>query len=84
MGVGPLAAVVVDAADPATLADFWAAAAGWPIGYRSDDGVSLHRPGGRPRTSISYGLPRRRPSRTVCISMWLHGLRIVAMPKSTG
>jgi predicted enzyme related to lactoylglutathione lyase len=48
MGVGPLAAVVVDAAAPAALADFWAAAAGWPIGYRGDNGVSLHRPGGRP------------------------------------
>jgi hypothetical protein len=48
MGVGPLAAVVVDAADPAALADFWAAAAGWPIGYRSNDVVSLHRPEGRP------------------------------------
>jgi predicted enzyme related to lactoylglutathione lyase len=47
-GVGPLAAVVVDAADPAALAAFWAEAAGWPIGYRSDDVVSLHRPGGRP------------------------------------
>jgi Glyoxalase-like domain len=43
-----LAAVVVDAADPAALADFWAAAAGWPIGYTSDDVVSLHRPGERP------------------------------------
>jgi hypothetical protein len=48
MGVGSLAAVVVDAADPAALAAFWAAAAGWPIGYRSDNGLSLHRPGGRP------------------------------------
>jgi hypothetical protein len=48
MGVSALAAVVVDAADPAVLADFWVAAAGWPIGYRDDNGVSLHRPGGQP------------------------------------
>jgi hypothetical protein len=47
-GVRTLAAVVVDAGDPAAQADFWAAAAGCPIGYRSDDVVSLHRPGGRP------------------------------------
>jgi predicted enzyme related to lactoylglutathione lyase len=48
MGARPLAAVVVDAADPAVLADFWAEAVGWPIGYRSDKVVSLHRPGERP------------------------------------
>jgi predicted enzyme related to lactoylglutathione lyase len=47
-GAGPLAAVVVDAADPAALADFWAAATGWSIGHRCDDVVSLHRPGDRP------------------------------------
>lgn len=48
MGVRSLAAVVVDAADPAALAGFWVEAVGWPVGYRSDAGVSLHRPGGRP------------------------------------
>ena len=84
MGVGPLAAVVVDAADPATLADFWAAAAGWPIGYRSDDGVSLHRPGGRPPDIDFVRVAEAKTVKNRCISMWLHGLRIVAMPKSTG
>jgi predicted enzyme related to lactoylglutathione lyase len=44
----PLAAVVVDAADPARLAGFWVEAAGWPIGFMSDNMVSLHRPGDRP------------------------------------
>jgi hypothetical protein len=44
----PLAAVVVDAADPAGLARFWVEAAGWPIGFISDNMVSLHRPGDRP------------------------------------
>lgn len=48
MGAQPLAAIVVDAADPAALAHFWTEAVGWPIGYRSDDVVSLHRPGERP------------------------------------
>jgi predicted enzyme related to lactoylglutathione lyase len=48
MDARPLAAVVVDAADPAALADFWAAAVGWHVGYQSDDVVSLHRPGERP------------------------------------
>jgi predicted enzyme related to lactoylglutathione lyase len=48
MGASALAAIVVDAAAPAALASFWAEAAGWLIGYRSDDVVSLHRPGGRP------------------------------------
>jgi predicted enzyme related to lactoylglutathione lyase len=43
-----LAAIVIDANDPATLADFWVVATGWPIGNRGDYGVSLHRPGDRP------------------------------------
>jgi hypothetical protein len=47
-GAGPLAAVVVDTADPAGLASFWAEAAGWPIGLMSDIMVSLQRPGDRP------------------------------------
>jgi hypothetical protein len=48
MGTGSLAAIVVDATNPAALADFWAEAAGWPVGYTSDAGVSLHRPRERP------------------------------------
>lgn len=47
-GAASLAAVVVDAADPAGLARFWGEAAGWPIGFISDTMVSLHRPGDRP------------------------------------
>lgn len=47
-GAAPLAAVVVDAADPAGLARFWGEAAGWPIGFISDKMVSLHHPADRP------------------------------------
>jgi hypothetical protein len=44
-GSGPLAAVVVDAADPAGLAPFWAAASGWPQDDRDDGVVSFRPPG---------------------------------------
>ena len=44
---GPIASIVVDAVDPATIAQFWSAASGWPIGAEHDDGaVSLHNPRG--------------------------------------
>jgi predicted enzyme related to lactoylglutathione lyase len=42
---GPLAAIVVDAVEPDTLARFWTEATGWPIGSRSEMVVSLFRPG---------------------------------------
>jgi hypothetical protein len=48
LGCGRLAAVVIDSRDPLALAQFWAQASGWSIGYRDDDVVSLHRPSDRP------------------------------------
>ena len=47
-GTGALAAVVVDALDPSTLARFWAAATGWTVGFEADGVTSLHHPRGRP------------------------------------
>lgn len=47
-GAGRLAAVVVDARDPATLARFWAVTIGWAIGFEAEGITSLHHPGGRP------------------------------------
>ncbi|MGZ4759499.1 MAG: VOC family protein [Acidimicrobiales bacterium] len=46
-GRGPLASIVVDAADPATLARFWSEAGGWPIGHDANGVVSLHHPDGK-------------------------------------
>jgi len=46
-GTGPLAAVVVAAADPAALASFWVAAAGWPIRRTADGLTALRAPSGR-------------------------------------
>jgi predicted enzyme related to lactoylglutathione lyase len=43
---GPVAAVVVDSADPAALARFWAEAAGWPVTESGQDFASLRAPGG--------------------------------------
>ena len=45
---GPLAAIVLDAADPPALARFWEHAAGWHVGFEGGGGVSLHHPSDRP------------------------------------
>jgi predicted enzyme related to lactoylglutathione lyase len=45
-GRGPLAAIVVDAADPSALAEFWAAASGWTLARSNDRLASLHNPAG--------------------------------------
>jgi predicted enzyme related to lactoylglutathione lyase len=46
-GRGALASIVVDAAQPESLAAFWAEASGWPIGNRGDRWVALRSPSGR-------------------------------------
>ncbi|PPK64152.1 VOC family protein [Actinokineospora auranticolor] len=38
---GPLAAIVVDAADPTALAAFWSAATGWPLLHRDENSAAL-------------------------------------------
>jgi predicted enzyme related to lactoylglutathione lyase len=43
---GPVAAVVVDCADPAALAGFWELAAGWAVADTADGWVSLRSPRG--------------------------------------
>ncbi|HEY2687588.1 MAG TPA: VOC family protein [Streptosporangiaceae bacterium] len=45
-GTGPVAAVVVDSADPVALARFWAEAAGWPVTESGLDFASLRSPRG--------------------------------------
>ncbi len=45
-GRGPLAAIVVDAADPSALSRFWEAASGWTAAARNDRFASLHNPAG--------------------------------------
>ncbi|MGH9212587.1 MAG: VOC family protein, partial [Acidimicrobiales bacterium] len=40
-GIGPVAAVVFDCADPVAIAPFWSAATGWPALGRDDQGVWL-------------------------------------------
>ena len=40
-GIGPVAAVVFDCMDPEVIAPFWAAATGWPVLGRDDQGVWL-------------------------------------------
>ena len=46
VGRGPIAAIVMDAADPGAIARFWVAASGWPIAAEHDWAVSLHNPRG--------------------------------------
>jgi predicted enzyme related to lactoylglutathione lyase len=43
---GPVAAVVLDCADPAALAPFWSAAAGWPVRNATAGIVGLRSPAG--------------------------------------
>ncbi|SFE90544.1 hypothetical protein SAMN05421541_104359 [Actinoplanes philippinensis] len=45
-GTGPIAALVVDCADPAVVARFWGAALGWPVHETSGDVVRLRSPAG--------------------------------------
>ncbi|MGH9113471.1 MAG: VOC family protein [Acidimicrobiales bacterium] len=40
-GIGPVAAVVFDCDDPEAISGFWAAATGWPVLGRDDEGVWL-------------------------------------------
>ena len=43
---GPVAAILTDCAGPAALAQFWAAAAGWPVAYAEDHICGLRSPAG--------------------------------------
>ena len=45
-GTGPVAAILTDCADPAAQAQFWAAAAGWPVAYAEGDICGLRSPAG--------------------------------------
>jgi hypothetical protein len=45
-GIGPIAAVLVDCADPAAMARFWAEAGGWQLCEADDDFASLRSPAG--------------------------------------
>ena len=45
-GTGPVAAILTDCADPAALAQFWAATAGWPVAYGEDHICGLRSPAG--------------------------------------
>jgi predicted enzyme related to lactoylglutathione lyase len=45
-GTGAVAAIVVDAADPAALARFWSEAAGWPVLETTGWSASLRAPSG--------------------------------------
>ncbi len=40
-GIGPVAAVVFDCADPEAIAPFWSAATAWPVLGQDDEGVWL-------------------------------------------
>jgi len=62
---GPVAAVVVDAADPAGLARFWAQAAGWPLVRSGESWASLRSSSGRGPflEFIEVGEPKRVKNR---------------------
>jgi predicted enzyme related to lactoylglutathione lyase len=45
-GAGPIAAIVVDCADPEAMARFWTQAGGWPVTGADEDMFSLRSPSG--------------------------------------
>ncbi len=45
-GTGPIAAIVVDCADPEEMARFWTVAAGWPVTGSSEHLIALRSPSG--------------------------------------
>jgi len=45
-GTGPIAAIVVDCADPEAMARFWTQAAGWPVTRAEEDMIALRAPSG--------------------------------------
>ena len=47
LGRGPLASIVMDAADPAATGRFWAEASGWSITDETVDGTRLEHPDGK-------------------------------------
>ena len=74
IGRGPIASIVVDAADPSTIARFWVAASGWPIAVERRRGGQPAQPpraASRPRFRAGRrrqggqepGPPRRRAVR---------------------
>lgn len=52
-----LTEVVVDAADPARLADFWAAVLGWEVTDEDETGVEISPPGGGRPTLVFVAVP---------------------------
>ena len=67
---GPIAAVVVDCADPRALARFWGAAMGWTLHEVSDDHARLRAAKGVGPIWSSSARPTRRPGGTASISTW--------------
>jgi len=49
-----LTSVVIDSADPPTLARWWAAALGWQIGYESEDETCVEPSGGSPGIDLTF------------------------------
>jgi hypothetical protein len=68
-GIGPVAAVVFDCMDPEMIAPFWAAATGWPVLGRDDQGVWLATTKlAAPTWTCTASASPRRPS---CGCTWM-------------
>lgn len=62
LGIGRLAGVTIDAADPGALASFWVAATGWKVGESHSGAVVLFPPG---RRAPDLGLVQVDDAKTV-------------------
>ncbi|MFI5706609.1 VOC family protein [Kribbella sp. NPDC051620] len=58
----PLAGVVLDAAEPRVLADFYQRVLGWKVAHGDDNWISLQGPDGSSKLSIQREPNHQRPS----------------------
>ncbi len=49
-----LTSVVIDSADPSTLARWWAAALGWEVSYQDDNECDVEPPSGEPGIDLTF------------------------------
>ena len=71
LGIGPVAAVVADYADPAAVAAFWQLATGWVPASSVPDGIRSGRRRASGPTSSCCRRAMSRRSRTGCTWTWL-------------
>jgi len=82
---GPLAAIVMDAANPAALAPYWVVATGWPVTAEFPEGVTLANPAGvLPDLDILAVAEPTTAKNRVCANRLTSWSRSSSRPKKSG